>query len=306
MKAAICTGYGPPEVVQVREVARPRPRRNEVLIRVHAAALTTSDVRIRALKFPWRLRVLLRAIIGLRAPRRPLGIVLSGVVESAGTDVTAFHPGDEVFGFDSRLRFGAHAEFACWPADDLIAPKPAALTHEEAAAIPYGGLMALFFLRRAGLKSGQRVAVFGASGANGTAAVQLASHVGATVTAICSGRNHELARSLGASACVDYTVADFTESDASYDLVLDAVGGLKNPPPRSAVERVLASGGVYVSVDETTPRFTHAHVDELVRLCEAGALKPVIDRTYPLEQVREAHAYVDAGHKRGNVILSIG
>ena len=305
MRAAICTAYGPPEVMHVREIRKPKPRRKEVLIRVRATALTTSDTRIRGLQYPRRLRVLLRLVIGLRAPRNAMGLVLSGDIESVGSDVTRFKPGDEVFGFDNRFKFGAHAEYACWPADDLLARKPAALSHEEAAAIPYGGLMATFFLRRAGVKRGQRVAVFGASGANGTSMVQLATYAGATVTAICSGRNCELVRSLGATECIDYTVEDFTTSDVAYDAVLDAVGGLKNPPPKERVARVLTPGGVYVSVDETMPRFTQTDLEDLARLAAEGSLKPVIDRTYPLDRIAEAHAYVDQGHKRGNVILVV-
>jgi NADPH:quinone reductase-like Zn-dependent oxidoreductase len=194
VRAAVYTGYGPPEVVQIRDLPKPRPARNDVCIRVHAAALTTSDSRMGALQYPRRLRLVLRAVIGIRAPRRVLGLVLSGTVDSVGSGVTTFKAGDEVFGFDTRFNFGAHAEHACWPAQDLLAPKPAVLTHEEAAAMPYGGLMAMFFLRRAGAKSGQRVAIFGASGANGTASVQLARHLGATVTGICSSRNVELVR----------------------------------------------------------------------------------------------------------------
>lgn len=287
----------------VRDVPKPKPRRNEVCIRVHAAALTTSDTRIRELEYPRRLRLLLRAVVGIRAPRRIMGLVLSGEVDAVGSGVTRFKPGDEVFGFDNRFRFGAHAEYACWPANDLLTLKPSHLSHEEAAAIPYGGLMATFFLRRAGLRSGQRVAIFGASGANGTAAVQLARLAGAIVTGICSGRNIELVTSLGAASCVDYTVDDFTQSDARYDVVLDAVGGLRKPPPRESVERVLAPAGVYVSVDETSPRFTQTDMDDLARLTESASLRPVIDRTYPLTRIAEAHAYVDQGHKRGNVIL---
>lgn len=284
---------------------KPIPGRNDVLIRVHAAALTTSDTRIRGLQYPSRLQVLLRLVVGLRAPRAALGLVLSGQVEAVGSDVIKFKPGDEVFGFDSRFKFGAHAEYACWPANDLLAPKPPGLSHVEAAAIPYGGLMAMFFMRRAGVKRGQHVAVFGASGANGTSMVQLAAHAGATVTGICSGRNCELIRTLGASKCIDYTADDFTKMDVLFDVVLDSVGGLKNPPSRDAVARVLGSGGVYVSVDETMPRLTQADLEELARLASEGSLKPVIDRTYPLEQVAEAHAYVDGGHKRGNVILTV-
>jgi NADPH:quinone reductase-like Zn-dependent oxidoreductase len=249
------------------------------------------------------LQVFLRAFIGLRAPRKVLGLVLSGEVESIGSEVTTFKPGDEVFGFDNQFKFGAHAQYACWPANDLLALKPAGLSHEEAAAIPYGGLMAMFFLRRARIQSGQRVAVFGASGANGTSMVQLLRHQGASVTGICSGRNCDLVRSLGAAACVDYTVEDFTQSDIRYDAVLDAVGRLKNPPSKEAVAKVLAPGGLYVSVDETMPRFTQADLVELGNLAAQGSLKPVIDRSYPLDRIVEAHAYVDQGHKRGNVII---
>lgn len=303
MKAAVATAYGPPEVVQVRDVPKPKPHPNDVLIRVRAAALTTSDTRIRGLQYPPRLQLLLRAVIGLRAPRKVLGLVLSGEVESVGSEVTTFKPGDEVFGFDSRFKFGAHAEYACWPANDLLTRKPPGLSHEEAAAIPYGGLMATFFMRRAGVKSGQRVAVFGASGANGTSMVQLSKHRGGSVTAICSGPNCELVLSLGADACVDYTVEDFTRSSDRYDVVLDAVGGLKHPPSKEAVARVLAPAGVYVSVDEAMPRFAQADLEELSKLAAAGTLKPVIDRTYPLDHIAEAHAYVDRGHKRGNVII---
>ena len=305
MRAAVCTRYGPPEVMQVRQVRKPNPRRKDVCTRVHSAALTTSDTRIRGLVYPRRLRLILRAVVGIRAPRRVMGLVLSGVVESVGSSVTRFKPGDQVFGFDSRFRFGAHAEYACWPENDLLALKPVNLTHDEAAAVPYGGLMATFFLRRAGLKSGQRVAVFGASGANGTAAVQLARLAGATVTAICSARNWGLVQSLGANSCIDYTVEDFTLSAARYDVVLDAVGSLKHPPSREAVARVLSPVGVYVSVDEVSPRFTQADLEELAGLCAAGSFRPVIDRIYPLEQIADAHAYVDQGHKRGNVILTI-
>ena len=305
MRGAVCTAYGPPSVMQVREIRKPKPGSKDVLIRVRAAALTTSDTRIRGLQYPRRLRVLLRVVVGLRAPRNVMGLVLSGDVESVGSEVTRFKPGDEVFGLDTRFKFGAHAEYACWPADDLLARKPAALTHEEAAAIPYGGLMATFFLRRAAVKQGQSVAVFGASGANGTSIVQLATHAGATVTAICSGRNCELVRSLGAAACVDYTVEDFTTSNVSFHAVIDAVGGLKNPPSKEKVARVLTHGGVYVSVDETMPRFTQADLENLASLAAEGSLKPVIDRTYPLDRIAEAHAYVDQGHKRGNVILVV-
>src|SRR5215469_6644736 len=305
MNAVVCTAYGRPEVVQIRQTPKPNPGRKEILIRVRAAALTTSDTRIRGLQYPTRLQLLLRVVIGLRAPRKVMGLVLSGEVESVGSDVTTFKPGDEVFGFDNQFKFGAHAEYACWPANDLLARKPAGLSDEEAAAIPYGGLMGMFFLRRAGVKRGQRVAVFGASGANGTSMVQLAAHAGANVTAICSGRNCELVRGLGAGQCVDYTSEDFTKSDVAYDVVLDAVGGLKHPPSREAVSRVLKPGGVYVSVDETMPRFTQADLEELARLAADGSLKPVIDRTYPLDRIAEAHAYVDQGHKRGNVILVV-
>jgi len=214
VKAVVCTRYGPPEVLRVEDVPMPVSRRNQVSIRVAATAMTSSDCYVRGLNLPARYRVAARLAVGLTRPRRRiLGMVLAGEVVSAGADATAFGPCDQVFGLD-RHAFGTYAEYVCWPQDTVLAAMPAGLTHEEAAAIPYGGLLALHFLRRAGVRGGQRVAAYGASGAVGTSAVQLARHVGADVTGVCSGANLELVRSLGAATVIDYTAEDFTEPAA--------------------------------------------------------------------------------------------
>ena len=228
MKAIVCARYGPPEVLRLEDVPTPVPRGNQVRIRVAATAVTSSDCYVRGLDLPARYRVAARLVLGLTGPRRRiLGMVLAGEIESAGPDVTAFGAGDQVFGFD-RHRFGSYAQYVCWPQDTVLTAMPRGLTFAEAAAIPYGGLLALHFLRRAGVRGGQRVAVYGASGAVGTSAVQLARHFGADVTGVCSGTNLELVRSLGAATVIDYTSADFTQGQQPYDVIFDAVGKRKS------------------------------------------------------------------------------
>jgi D-arabinose 1-dehydrogenase-like Zn-dependent alcohol dehydrogenase len=262
MKAVICTRYGPPEVLRLAEVERPTPRRNQICIRIFATAVTVSDCVIRGLKVPRRYRILLRLVWGVKAPRRPIiGMVLAGDVESVGRNVTSFKEGDQVFGF-SRWVFGAYAEEVCWPANSLLAPRPANLGYEEAAALPYGGLLAMHCLRKARLQPGQRVLIYGASGAIGTAAVQLARHFGAGVTG--------------------YTREDFTSRGERYDLILDAVGKRKSADAMRDAGRALTTGGTCISIDDDLPRPTHQDLDLLRRLAESGALKPVIDRRYRL------------------------
>ena len=305
MKAVVCTRYGSPEVLRVEDVPVPVPRRNQVRIRVAATAVTSSDCYVRGLNLPARYRVAARLALGLTGPRRPiLGMVLAGEVESAGADVTIFGQGDQVFGFDRHV-FGAYAEYVCWPQDTVLAAMPGGLTHEEAAAIPYGGLLALHFLRRAGVRGGQRVAVYGASGAVGTSAVQLARHFGADVTGVCSGANLDLVRSLGAATVIDYTSDDFTGRPERYDVIFDAVGKRKSAAVLQQCRRALTPGGIALSVDDGTPRLLPKDLILLSQLAEAGEITPVIDRCYMLEQIAEAHRYVDAGHKKGNVIVTV-
>ena len=253
MRAAVCTRYGPPEVLRLEDLATPVPRKNEVRIRIRATAVTSSDSYVRGLRLSPAYRMMARLALGWNGPRQPvLGMVLSGVVDSVGADVTSFEVGDRVFGFDQHL-FGTYAQYVCWPEDGLLATRPANLSDEEAAAIPYGGLLALSFLRKAGVRAGQRVLVFGASGAVGTSAVQLARHLGAEVTGVCSSANVELVKSLGATRVVDYTVEDFTDGAERYDVIFDAVGKKKSA---AALRRCIA--GCWLPV-ESASRSTTAN-----------------------------------------------
>ncbi|HEX9098561.1 MAG TPA: NAD(P)-dependent alcohol dehydrogenase [Candidatus Dormibacteraeota bacterium] len=305
MKAAICTAYGPPEVLQIRTVPDPRPRNKEVCIRLVATAVTASDCLVRGLKVRSIYRLAFRVAFGIRAPRQGImGMIAAGEIESVGREVTSFKPGDQVFGMDG-FRAGTYAEKVCWPASAALAIRPANLTFEESAALPYGGLIASFFMRRLKVREGQRVLVYGASGAIGTAAVQLARHLGAEVTGVCSTTNVELVRSLGATSVIDYTQDDFTESGTRYDLIFDAVGKRKSAKAMLNAGAALASGGVSMSVDDAFPRTKKSDLLVLKELAESGAFRPVIDRRYTLDEIVEAHRYVDLGHKKGNVIVTI-
>ncbi len=305
MRAAVCTGYGPPEVLQIRTVPDPRPRNKEVCIRLVATSVTASDCIVRGLKLRRVYRLFMRAAFGFRAPRKGIiGMIAAGEIESVGREVASFKPGDKVFGMDG-FRAGTYAEKVCWPATAALAPLPANLTFEESAALPYGGLLASFFLRRLNVRTGQRLLVFGASGAIGTAAVQLATHLGAEVTGVCSSANLELVRSLGATTVIDYTKDDFTKSGSRYDLIFDAVGKRKSAKAMLNAGAALASGGVSMSVDDAFPRTKKSDLLVLKELAESGAFRPVIDRSYTLDEIVEAHRYVDLGHKKGNVIVTI-
>lgn len=303
MKAVICTRYGPPDVLQLREVTRPVPQAHEVLIRIRATAVTASDGIVRSGQVSRRLWLPMRLMLGFTGPRKPvLGMVLSGEIEALGQDVRRFDKGAAVYAF-TPMRLGTYAQYICVLEDSVLALRPANLTHVEAAAIPYGGLLALHYLRKGSIQSGQRVLIYGASGANGTAAVQLAKHFGARVTGVCSTRNLELVKSLGAETVVDYTREDFTTRDERYDFIFDAVGRKKSAPV--PFRQALASGGKFISVDDGRPTPQRADLVFLTGLIEAGQLKPVIDRVYPLEQIVEAHRYVDTGHKQGNVVVTV-
>lgn len=307
MKAAVCTRYGPPEVLQLRDVSKPVPRASEILIKVYATTVTTSDCFVRsAVPFaPVAAQMMLRLVLGVWKPRRAiLGVVLAGEVEQIGVAVTRFNLGDRVYAF-TKLRFGAYAQYATLPESGVVALAPRNVTYEEAAAIPYGGLLALHFLKRGGINKGQHVLVYGASGAVGTSAVQLAKHFGADITAICGPTNSELVRSLGADSALDYTKQDATLAGAQYDLVLDAVGKRKTSALKIACASALANAGKYVCVDDGTPKVTADDLVLLTSFAEGNELKPVIDKRYPLEQIAAAHAYVEGGHKRGNVIVTV-
>ncbi len=305
MRAAVCTAYGPPEVLQIRTVPDPRPRNKEVCIRLVATAVTASDCIVRGLKLRGVYRLLMRAAFGIRAPRKGIiGMIAVGEIESVGREVTSFKPGDQVFGMDG-FRAGTYAEKVCWPATSALAPLPANLTFEKSAALPYGGLIASFFVRRLKVRKDQHLLVYGASGAIGTAAVQLAAHLGAEVTGVCSTANLELVRSLGATTVIDYTKDDFTEGGTRYDLIFDAVGKRKSAKAMLNAGAALVAGGVSMSVDDAFPRTKKSDLLVLKELTESGAFRPVIDRRYTLDEIVEAHRYVDLGHKKGNVIVTI-
>lgn len=308
MKAIVYEAYGPPEVLQLKEVEKPVPKDNEVLIKVYATTVHVGDTRMRvpSLGFPSRnLQWLMgRLYLGIFKPRRKiLGMELSGVIESVGKTVTKFKIGDQVLASTFQgFSFGAYAEYKCLAVDALLAVKPANISYGEAAAAPNGGFTALFYLRDQGnIQSGHRVLINGASGSVGTFAVQLAKYYGAEVTGVCSTANLELVRSLGADKVIDYTKEDFTESGGPYDIIVDTVG--KSSP--SKCKKILAPNGVFTTPlkETSTPK-----TDDLVfltGLIEAGTIRVVIDRTYPLEQMVEAHRYVDKGHKKGNVVITV-
>lgn len=305
MKAIVCTKYGPPEVLQLKEVEKPTPRNNEVCIKIFATAVTASDCIIRGFKVPLGLWLPMGLAIGFTKPRKPiLGMVLAGEVESAGTAVTRFQMGDQVYGFNI-MRFGTYAQYTCWPENSVLAFKPSNVTYEEAAAVPYGGMLALHFLRKGEIQSGQKVLIYGASGAVGTSAVQLARHFGAQVTGVCSTTNVTFVKSLGADTVIDYTKEDVTNGRELYDVIFDAVGKRKSSKFKSQCKTALTPNGKYLSVDDGHPEVRTEDLLFLTELVEAGKIKPVIDRCYPLEQMVEAHRYVDQGHKKGNVVITV-
>jgi NADPH:quinone reductase-like Zn-dependent oxidoreductase len=307
MKAVVYTSYGPPEVLRIVEVAQPVPSDHEVLIKVHATTVTVGDTRMRSFTVPRGQWLPARLYLGIRKPKRPiLGMELAGEIEAVGHQVTRFKVGDAVFASTFEVGFGGHAEYKCLPEDGLLASKPANLSFGEAAAAVGGGMTALRCLEQGRIQPGQQVLIYGASGAVGTNAVQIASrHLGAEVTGVCSTANLELVRSLGAGRVIDYTSDDFTRDGPIYDVVFDAVAKVAPSHARKA----LKTTGVYLNAHKdshASGKVRSAELLALKELIEAGKLRPVIDRVYPLEQIVEAHRYVDQGHKRGNVVITIG
>ena len=307
MRAALCTHYGPPEVLELREVPDPVPRADEILVRVLASAVTSSDWFIRSSvpHAPITTRVAMRLLVGITAPRkRILGLILAGEVEEVGSSVTRFNVGDRVYAF-TKFHFGAYAQYTCLRESSTVAIAPASLSHAEAAAIPYGGLLALHYLRKGRVGEGQTILVYGASGGVGTSAVQLARSMGAQVAGVCGPSNVELVRSLGADPVIDYTTASALAPEQRFDLVFDAVGKRKTSALKESARAALTPGGRYVSVDDGRPDLPASALEYLTGLVETGALEPDIDRRYPLEDIVEAHRYVEGEHKRGNVVITI-
>ena len=317
MKAIIYTKYGHPEVLQLKEVAKPIPKDNEVLIKVKATAVNSGDLRLRKAD-PFAVRF----IFGLTKPKiNILGAVFSGAVESTGKEVKLFKAGDQVFGH-TDMRFGAYAEYICIPENGSLAIKPADTKHKEAAVIPFGGTTALYFIKKAAIEPGQKVLIVGASGAVGSSAIQLAKFFGAHVTGVCSTSNLELVKSLGADVVIDYSRTDFTRNGAMYDVIFDAVNSISVFKSLQSLNKkgmlILSAAGItetfqglFISLTSSrkvlTGMISHRAKDILFlkELMEAGKLKPVIDRSYSLEQMAEAHAFVEKGHKKGNVAIDI-
>jgi NADPH:quinone reductase-like Zn-dependent oxidoreductase len=322
MKAIVATKYGSPEVLQIKEVEKPTPKDNEILVRVHATTVNAGDFRMRSFTVPPLFWLPARITLGFTKPKNPIyGMELAGEVEAVGKDVRQFKIGDQVFASTLEENFGAHAEYKCLPEDAAVVTKPHHVSYEEAATLSISANTALYFLKKGNIQPGQKVLIHGASGAVGTFAVQLAKYFGAEVTGVCSARNIELVRSLGADQVIDYTQEDFTKNGERYDAIFDAVGKTTFAQCKDSIK----DKGYYLHTGMVAPEIkgwwyamttgkqviggTAATRTEalvfLKELMEMGRLKPVIDLCYPLEQIVEAHRYVEQGHKKGNVVITV-
>lgn len=322
MKAIVYKKYGPPDVLQLEEIEKPIPKENEILIKVKATTVTVADIRSRGFIVPSAFWLPARITLGFKKPKKEiLGMELAGVVESVGKNVKKFKEGDQVFAA-SLAGFGAYAEYKCLPEDGPVSFKPSNITYEEAAAIPIGARTALFFLRKANIQKGQKVLVYGASGSVGSYAVQLARYLGAEVTGVCSTSNLELVKSLGVDKVIDYTTEDFSSNRESYDVIFEAV----NKSSFTDCMKLLKKDGTYINVTEPLPSArmlwtqlttskklllsrnspeTPEALNFLKELVESGKLKVVIDRSYAFDEMVEAHRYVEKGHKKGNVVITL-
>ena len=309
MKAIICTKYGPPDVLQLKEVEKPAPKNDEVCIKIYATAVTASDTFIRGYKIPLRFQIPMRLMLGLTKPRKSIiGLVLAGEIESAGKDIKRFRTGDKVYGL-TGFGLGAYAEYKCMREKDstygCLVLKPANFSYEEATVAAYGGLLAFQFMNMGNIQPGQNVLIYGASGTTGTIAIQYARYLGAKVTGVCSTTNLELVKSLGADAVIDYTNVDTIEPGAQYDFILDAVGKRKTSKFKEACKKSLAQGGKYISIDDGALLLDSKRLAFIKELAEAGYIKAIIERSYQFEEIAEAHRYVEKGHKKGGVVIKV-
>lgn len=302
MKAIVASQYGTPEVLQLKEVEKPTPKDNEILIKIHATTVTAGDSRMRSFTVPPLFWIPARLTLGITKPKHPIyGMELAGEVEAMGKNVTRFKIGDQVFASTLTENFGGHAAYKCLPEQAMVALKPANLTYEEAAAIPIGATTALRLLRKGNIQRGQKVLIYGASGSVGTYAIQLARFFGAEVTGVCSTANLGMVKSLGADHVIDYSKEDFSSREERYDTIFDTVGKL----PKAQAAKMLTPNGTFVTMARLDSKENLENLHFIKGLFETGKLKVIIDRRYSLEQIAEAHRYVDAGHKKGNVVITV-
>jgi len=302
MKAIVATQYGGPEVLQLKKIEKPTPKDNEVLIKVHATTVTAADFRMRSFTVPAAVWIPARLALGITKPRQPIfGSEIAGVVEAVGKDVTRFKVGDQVFASTLTENFGGYAEYKCLPEQAMMAIKPNNMTYEESAAVPIGATTALRLLRKGNIQRRQKVLIYGASGSVGTYAVQLAKYFGAEVTEVCSTANLDMVKSLGADHVIDYTKEDFSSSKAQYDVIFDTLAKFQ----KSQYSKVLAPNGNFVTMAKLDTKESMENLVFIKELIEAGEIKAFIDRCYPLEEMVEAHRYVDSGRKKGNVVITV-
>lgn len=303
MKAVICTGYGSPEVLKISDVPKPIPKADEILVRIHSTAVNSGDVRTRKMDVEGLLKIAMRLVMGWNRPRNPiLGTVYAGIVEKIGESVKSFSIGDSVFGYSRGFKLSCHAEYIAVKESTAIAVMPAKANFDEAVSLLFGGTAALYFLSKANPVQGQSILIYGASGAVGSSAVQVARNLGLAITAVSSGKNEELIRSLGADTFLDYTSADFWAKTGKYDIVFDAVGKLSKKQLLELTQKEgksLTVGGLDVAKE------TKQQLELLKTWFDSGELKAVIDRTYSMDEIQEAHSYAEKGHKVGNVVIKI-
>lgn len=309
MKAIICKKYGPADVLQVKQVNKPIPKSNEVLIKIHATSVTNSDIFIRGSKLPFPRIIFFRLMMGIKGPRNPIiGEVFSGKIEAVGTKIKRFSKGAIVYGF-TGFSLGGYADYKCMKEIDskqgCLAIMPSNISFEEATSAAYGGLLALQYMEKGDIKRDKKVLIYGASGTTGTIAVQYAKHLGAVVTAVCGPKNIDFVKSLGADVVLDYTSPNSVVKLEKYDFILDAVGKAKTSALKKACAKALAKNGKYGSIDESPLQLISDRLNQITKLVETNMVKPINDRVYSFEQIVEAHKYVETGHKRGNVAVTV-